>query len=614
MRRALPQRGRLHVDRQLPFLCVYRRPDDGDVGTERLVTGEAAYLVAPGSASFREDVGSLVTAMVQTLSPQFGGYLIIEIWAAPDGGKANDPAVPGVSPKFIIHAPSADPVTRTIEVLERNLKQIKVMKQGVEVETRFDDQMHPLGSPPLLEEPSASWPSWSLLGLEIPPVYRKLKGDRQYPLILRQLRRSVGLALRKAFFEFTESCTTQRPPHYHALGRRAVVKAVWNVDRKLAGVSRQFDYLLQLSPMNSQAIWRRFRKSQFERLPEFHYRPLPVDPAILKRELYAIPIERVEDPALQSLFHDKQAELELKLTMLRDRDTPRFVYQSIELFGRVRDDLLAAAEALLSALPREAVGAKGPRVDAGEFAQRAEQEFEFYLQDNPDFVVKTRIGSDLNGLMASKGRLLIGSDLSLRPSRVDALLAHEVGTHLLTYFNGRAQPFQQLYAGLAGYEELQEGLAVLSEYLVGGLNRARIRTLAARVVAVRCVTDGASFVETFRKLRNELGFASRTAFGIALRVYRGGGLTKDMIYLRGLRALLRYLQRGGDLDILWVGKMAARHVPIIRELQHRGVLKPAPSVPRFMQDPQAIDRLEALRNGNGSVLDLVSDDGPNNAR
>ena len=59
---------------------------------------------------------------------------------------------------------------------------------------------------------------------------------------------------------------------------------------------------------------------------------------------------------------------------------------------------------------------------------------------------------DLQGLMVSEGNLLIGDSLGLAPRRVQALLHHEVGTHLLTYFNGREQPFQQMYAGLAGYE------------------------------------------------------------------------------------------------------------------------------------------------------------------
>jgi hypothetical protein len=38
VRRKLPLNGRLHIDRSLPFICVYRRPvTDPDKGTERFV-------------------------------------------------------------------------------------------------------------------------------------------------------------------------------------------------------------------------------------------------------------------------------------------------------------------------------------------------------------------------------------------------------------------------------------------------------------------------------------------------------------------------------------------------------------------------------------------------
>ena len=175
----------------------------------------------------------------------------------------------------------------------------------------------------------------------------------------------------------------------------------------------------------------------------------------------------------------------------------------------------------------------------------------------------------------------------------------------MTYYNGRAQPFQQLYSGLAGYEELQEGLAVLAEYLVDGLSTGRMRQLAARVVAVRCLTDGASFVETFRTLHRKYAFTQRAAYNITMRVYRGGGLTKDAVYLRGLEAILRYVQKGGDVHPLLVGKMAVDHIPTIKELQYRKVLNPAPHVPRYLRNPSAIERLEALRGGNRSVVELA---------
>ena len=64
---------------------------------------------------------------------------------------------------------------------------------------------------------------------------------------------------------------------------------------------------------------------------------------------------------------------------------------------------------------------------------------------------------------------------------------------------------------------------MLAEYFAGGLNRSRLRLLAGRVVAVRCLIDGASFIETFRELNRKFGFEQHTAFMVTMRVFRSGG-------------------------------------------------------------------------------------------
>ena len=66
------------------------------------------------------------------------------------------------------------------------------------------------------------------------------------------------------------------------------------------------------------------------------------------------------------------------------------------------------------------------------------------------------------------------------------------------------------------------------------------------------------------------------------------------------------LARGAsDLDPLLVGKIAEEHIPIVRELQYRKVLKPAPIRPRYLLDPEALRRLDGLRTPEASVLSLV---------
>ena len=151
---------------------------------------------------------------------------------------------------------------------------------------------------------------------------------------------------------------------------------------------------------------------------------------------------------------------------------------------------------------------------------------------------------------------------------------------------------------------MQEGIAVLSEYLVGGLSLPRLRLLAGRVIAARCLIEGASFIQTFQILKETYAFTQRTAFTVTMRTYRSGGLTKDAVYLRGLIGLLDYLKKGGALEPLFVGKIAAEHIPIIQELQWRKVLKPAPLRPRYMENPSIEEKFNALRSET-SVLGLI---------
>jgi hypothetical protein len=131
-----------------------------------------------------------------------------------------------------------------------------------------------------------------------------------------------------------------------------------------------------------------------------------------------------------------------------------------------------------------------------------------------------------------------------------------------------------------------------------------MRLLAARVVAARMLIEGATFIDTFRTLDREHRFPHRVAYTITMRTYRGGGLTKDAVYLRGLDEILAYLRKGGQLDPLFVGKIAARHIPLIQELQHRKVLTPPPLRPRYLELPGVSERLAGLRNGV-TVSDLI---------
>ena len=605
VRRALPGGGRIHLDRRLPFLCVYRKPlGREDAGTEQLITTEAASLLASGDARSMKRLPVLVGQLVEALAGHFGGFLIVEVWSGPEGEIAESihpdsgESIPPAA-AFRIGVRQQRAPQRTIETLAKSLRKIKVLKRPAQVEVDPEQGVRPPGRKPLLAPADAKRLGCYQLGLEVRPVYRDAASGLVFPAVLRRLRRGLGRALRQAFFTFACDHTRIRPQHYYSLGSRSVVKAVWEVDRRLAEIDDSFDLLLGATPVNAEAAWHEFKRRGFESPPVFHYRPLAAEPALLKRRLYEVPIERIEDPTLAHIFREKQDELDRRITMLSDVGTPRFLLGSLQVYGDVDRSLLDLAIELLDRIPpRSRDAPMGRQLDARAFARRAEEEIARYRSQYPEFTATVAVRDDLYcGLLVSQGHLLVGRKAKVPAARVEALLQHEVGTHLVTYYNGRAQPFHQLHCGLAGYDALQEGLAVLSEYLVGGLSRPRVRLLAARVIAVYELLQGASFVDTFRLLRHAYAFPRRIAYTITMRVYRGRGLTKDAVYLHGLAEILQYLGRGGELEPLLVGKIAADHIPLIRELRLRRVLDAPPLRPRYMEDPRAGQRLQRLRQG-----------------
>lgn len=613
VRRALPEWGRIHVDRQLPFLCVFRRPNQEDTFlAERFVMGEASYITASGNKRFRKGLSSMVSTIAETMKESFGSFLLVEVWILPDKPDTNEDAdivadanVDKVTDAnsideavFSIYLPRQHILSETIGVLKRSLGKIKVFQKTAQVNFIPVNKVAPPSLAPLLLPAQIRELGCHMMGIGIRPVYRNTMSGEVFPMVRRELQRGLVRAFRNSFFRFTNDHTTHSPPHYHSLGRWSVVKAVWEVDRQLTEICNSFDFLLQVTPNNNKAAWASFQRNKYKKAPTFLYRPLPIDPALSKRKLYQIPIERIEDPTLAQLFRDQQSELNRKLTMLQDRGTPKFMYGSLQLYGAIDASLMKVALEILANLsPRSRDESRGTTIDANIFAARAEEELVFFRQTFPDCQSQIVVRDDITGLMVSQGNLLIGKNLKISETRLEALIQHEVGTHVLTYLNGKSQPFKQLSTGLPGCEEMQEGLAVLAEYIVGGLTKPRMRMLAARVVAAYRLVQGATFSEVFAELNSAHGFARTTAFSIAMRTFRSGGLTKDAVYLRGLVKLLSYLKKGGDLEPLFVGKFALNQVPIIKELLWRKVLRTPPLRPRYLEDPKNAHRLSILKTG-----------------
>jgi uncharacterized protein (TIGR02421 family) len=575
IRRTLPGGGRVHIDRPLPFICVYRRLDDEDAGTADLVRTQASYLVAPPGDTLQP----LVDGIVDALAAACGACLLVEVWAGRDG-----------SAPFRIHTAQRDRLATTIDALAAALGEMRASEETpVEVV---------VGKPAL-----ASREGVLSIGLEVAPVYRS--GNAFYPAIQRALAHDLAHALQRTFFEFTRVQTPAKPEHFHTMGRRRLVRAVRESDRALSRLDERFDFLLAVTPINTDSAWEEFCASKYTCTPTFHYRMLEIDPDLGKRELYALPIERLEDPVLAQLLRDKRREVDRKLGMLDDRDTLRFRHASLQIYPAVEDWLFAEAERILADVPSRRV-TELDRLDASAFAERARAELAAYRETLPSLVATVDVRADVTSLIVSNGNLLVPARLDIPVRRVEALLQHEVGTHAVTYANGSVQPLHVFATGLANYEAMQEGLAMFAEYVAGGLDSDRLRLIAARVIAVRRLVEDVPFPAIVHELVERCGTTARNAFGIAVRVFRGGGLTKDAIYLRGLIEVLAYFKAGGAIEPLLVGKLAGEQVALVEELVRREVLRPPALRPRWLAMPGAEQRLARARAGM-TPIDLVED-------
>ncbi|WP_228255071.1 flavohemoglobin expression-modulating QEGLA motif protein [Ornithinimicrobium avium] len=362
------------------------------------------------------------------------------------------------------------------------------------------------------------------------------------------------------------------------------------VDHTLAMLSSGIRFILDVTPVDAEAHRAEFLAGTVKE-PPFRYRELDADPDVLDAQLDHVALDRVGDPTLGDLLRRKHREMKLQLEMLRARGTADFRALSVELYGAVGPTLRGQAQDLVARL--DVAGQPGDMLTAEEFLALAEAEIETYREDDPDVGIHAEVRPDVSGVLVEGSTLLISETAAVAAVRGDALLQHEVGTHLVTQVNGSGQPVKTLGEGLAGYDETQEGLAVLAEVGCGGLTPFRLRQLAVRVLTVHRMLSGASFREAHAALVAD-GVPAGTAYTTVMRVYRSGGLTKDAIYLRGLLDLRDHLAGGGTLDLLFLGKFALRDLPLVQDLHDRGILRPPRLTPRWLRDPRAVTRLHEV--------------------
>jgi hypothetical protein len=88
---------------------------------------------------------------------------------------------------------------------------------------------------------------------------------------------------------------------------------------------------------------------------------------------------------------------------------------------------------------------------------------------------------------------------------------------------------------------------------------------------------GQDFSQTFQAVMDMSDMNETQAFYITARIFRGGGFTKDYLYLTGFRDVLKCYKENNNLTNLLVGKTSLQYKNIITEMIDRKLI----SAPRY---------------------------------
>lgn len=381
------------------------------------------------------------------------------------------------------------------------------------------------------------------------------------------------------------------------VARRSQVKEdLRAIDKALTQADEAVQLLKYVKPSNLMEERERAQNDPLYN-PVFQYNPNPEDLSEIETRLSQLAID--ESP-LGLLFKKKRRELLQRITLIRSRGDARlFTDASCALFGQPTSALLTGAQTIMQS--RSACDMPDPEsswLTAGEVQGKFEEILTQYGLDGWKVVVRERTVARCT---VGGQTITLRGGIMFPPSDVLGLIAHEIETHVLTAENGEHQPFTMFRTGFAHYLDTQEGLAIYNQ------NRILSSHHEKRLGAVRSLLGVAyalehGFADTRRYLIEQLGYSPEKALNKVMDIKRGigdtsepGAFTKGIVYYRGLRAIEHFVENGGDLKRLYVGKIALEDLDIVEAIA--GVKKPVllPMFLREKKDNEKKPRLSRIR-------------------
>ncbi|MEM6687177.1 MAG: tyrosine/phenylalanine carboxypeptidase domain-containing protein [Bacteroidota bacterium] len=347
-------------------------------------------------------------------------------------------------------------------------------------------------------------------------------------------------------------------------------KVLFEIDKNIDDLVKKVELLSYVNPLNMEEEKQKFFQSKYLKDPNFIYPQIDFDRFRLHRELFSQPIERIENENTRALYEDiiyAYSGLIQCIETIGTKD--KFYYNSLHSFGTPKEQDVENAKFILHF---EEEDANDSQFQPKYSAKHTEELFREYSKQY-DFSYHIRFSKDMSAIamvLNNIKTLVINEKHTFSDNEIAVLTNHEIGVHMVTTMNGLLHPLQIFSNGFPNYEETQEGLAVFSEYMSNNLTVKRLKELAYRVIAVDSLAKGYSFSKTFRLFVNNYDLDRETAFNISTRAHRGGGFTKDYLYLTGLKKIYNYYKSGKDLKPLLRGKISLNYLENIESLADNG--------------------------------------------
>ncbi len=371
---------------------------------------------------------------------------------------------------------------------------------------------------------------------------------------------------------------------------------LFEIDTNLDRLVQKIELLSYVNPLNTEKEKQRFFSSKYLENPVFRYPKLKFDPYELHRLFFSQRLERIENDEIRQLYQDV---IYYYSNMVQCIETigqgKRFYYNSLRVYGSPTERDVQNARFILH-YANEPVSGDMDKIYSPEEAKAYFEEFSKQYDFPLNIRFSTHIAADAMVSNVSQ-TLLIKKNTKFSKNQLLTLANHEIGVHLVTTYNGMLQPLKIFSNGFPKNVETQEGLAVLSEYMGGALTLKRLKELAYRVLASDSLIKGYDFSDTFDLIHNQYKLNRNDAFAITLRAHRGGGFTKDRLYLSGLRKIYKRYQKEAAMDNLLTGKVSLDYEDAIKALYKKGLaLKITHRNHAYRQNLNADKTLEFILN------------------